>query len=391
MSHAEPLRRNVSKIRVSPPAMYPPTVASMVSSVGFVADVLSVSNMYGAASIQTMGVIASMSCMSPAIHGLAKSTMFVLSPLYALSGPLVGTSHAINIVLWNVITMLAVAALQGMIVLFFKLLSGGPFEEIASTLWCPNVAIVVATVLLQSSTSFALVAVRSPGDTAMWIVYITLLTMIAVTVVLIAGSVCAMRQVKGRHKDWDIPTDHKCLAFVLYRGVWISTGAGTHVDASTRRFGAMYANFIPTHKKFYPWLMGSIVAISILSVFPKGYIWCKMQLVLTIVVLLALAFFYIWFQPNRSRAISVCKGLTALVQCVLPFITLWSLTTATVMKASEAAILSQYTMLILEDLCMIYCDIWEYRKLEFLQRSNNSQDMDVDDLAIPREGSKIIT
>ena len=79
------------------------------------------------------------------------------------------------------------------------------------------------------------------------------------------------------------------------------------------------------------------------------------------------------------------------MQCVLPFITLLSLKSATVMKASEGAILSQYTMLILEDLCMIYCDIWEYRKLEFLQRSNNSQDMDVDDLAIPREGSKIIT
>eukprot|EP00759_Apiculatamorpha_spiralis_P015188 PhF_6_TR21907/c0_g1_i1/m.31114 len=243
-------------------------------------------------TLQTCLVVISLPSASIAARRLALHSTWVMSPLYAICGPMGTVSQYTSGALWNLVLVV------------FAGVADFVLDRVFHRTHFPSMTIQVSSVYLQPTLFFAVSQLTRPvknqGNFVVVLVFVGFAMLLCVFGYFLRSIFADL----DARKHW---REVKTKSFIEYRGEWIPS-------EYAEKFGSIFLPYVPPyHQYFYGvgLVVGCIMAVSAATVRLYGTS-------LALVVLTTYGLVFIVCQPTRSRLLAYFKGGCYVFMAVVP-------------------------------------------------------------------------
>eukprot|EP00759_Apiculatamorpha_spiralis_P015396 PhF_6_TR2204/c0_g1_i2/m.3667 len=244
-------------------------------------------------TLQTLLVVISLPSASIAARRLALHSTWVMSPFYAMFGPMGKISQYTSGGLWN---------------LLLVFLAGGAdliLDRVFKRTLFPSITIQVSAVYLQPTLFFAVSQLTRPiknqGNLVVVLVFVALAILLCIFGYFLRNIFASL----DTRKHWRATT--KPDALIEYRGEWLPS-------EFAEKFGSIFMPYVPPYHQYFfgvGLFVGCTLAVSAATVRLYGTS-------VALVVLVGYGLLFAYFQPTRSRALSFFKGGCYVFMAVVP-------------------------------------------------------------------------
>eukprot|EP00759_Apiculatamorpha_spiralis_P009079 PhF_6_TR15921/c3_g1_i1/m.24647 len=300
-----------------------PYVATVIDSVGIMSSAGAVVNPYGAASLQSIALLRSLSCGSDQLKDTASGNKevnppnWILCPLCGVGNPFGVTAYGL-VVLWNTTLMILVLLAHAMIAFICSKTRAIHDENDVSTVFgkimFPSLTYMIVTAVLQANTSYGLLAFQGMQSGPLEYFLAAMGTMVLPTILIGIHVWILKKCIRGS----TIPTSPETLweNLIYPTCVWLP-------QDEVSAYGAFYSNYTPKYKSFSVFLLGYYIAFALLCgihVDPGNTNGCMIQLVVLMLLQSCLGIIYVVFRPMRTTMLNVFRCCVLLAQSATPLL-----------------------------------------------------------------------